>query len=205
MPNYLHTAGGQLNNSFPWSVTMVSTSTESEAAANATWSSGWSAFWGATGVAALFPTGTTLTEVTTSTANAAFRQTTKTTGTLTLVGTGTTSLPYQVAEVVTWRTASATKWGRGRWYLPAMDTTTLATGGFLLSTAAVTTIVDGLNAALAIWVPALQFQILHRHNTLTGPLADTLTPVTAGDVSDKYVIQRRRADKLVPARQTLTY
>jgi len=205
MPNYLHTAGGDLNSSFPWSITMVSASSGSEAAANTAWANGWTAAWGVTAFAALFPTTTNLNYASTSTASADFKQTTKTVQTLNLVGTGTTSLPYQVAEVVTWRTASATKWGRGRWYLPAMDTTVLATGGFLLSTAAQTAIVDGLNAALTAWVGELTFQVLHRKATLSGPGADTLTTITGGDVANKFVIQRRRADKLVPARMDLTF
>jgi hypothetical protein len=122
-----------------------------------------------------------------------------------MVGTGAAGLPYQVAEVVTWRTASATKWGRGRWYLPPLTAAALATGGFVLSASTVTEIVDAVNAAIAAWVGTLNLQILHRKNTISGPLADTLTPITGGDVSDKCVIQKRRADKLVPTRSELTF
>lgn len=205
MPNYLHQAGGTLEGGFPWSIGMVSVSSDSEPAAQSVWDSGFVALWTATAFNALLPTNTTLTYTSTSTANTSFRQTTKTTNTHSTAGTGATGLPYQVAIGVTWRTAQATKWGRGRWYLPALDALSLATGGFVLSSAAVGDVVTAVNAGLAIWVSALNFQILHRHNTLTGPAANTLTPIFSGDVSNKLIIQRRRGDKFTPTRSALTF
>lgn len=205
MPNYLHSAGGTLEGGFPWSIGMISVSSDSEPAAQTVWDNGIVAMWGSAAFNALVPTGTILTFTSTSTANTAFRQTTITRNTHNTPGTATNGLPFQVGEVVTWRTAQATKWGRGRWYLPPMSVTALAAGGFVLSATAVTDIVAAVNAGLAIWVGALNFQILHRKNTLTGPLANTLTPIFSGDVSNKPVIQRRRGDKFVPVRSALTF
>lgn len=205
MPNYLHKAGGTLEGGFPWSIGMVSTSSDSESAAHTVWDNGVVAMWNTAAFNALMAAGTTLTFTETSTANASFKQTTKTTTGHSTPGTATAGLPFQVAEVVTWRTAQATKWGRGRWYLPTIGTTALATTGFVLSTTAVSDIVTAVNAGLTVWVAALNFQILHRKNTLTGPLANTLTPIASGDVSNKLVIQRRRADKFVPTRSNLTF
>lgn len=205
MPNYLHKAGGTLEGGFPWSIGMVSTSSDSEAAAQTVWDNGIVAMWGTASFIALMPTGTTLTYTSTSTASAAFKQTTKTTTTHSTAGTATAGLPFQAAEVVTWRTAQFTKWGRGRWYLPTIGTGALATAGFTLSTTAVSDIVAAVNAGLAVWVGALNFQILHRKNTLSGPAALTLTPIASGDVSNKLVIQRRRADKFTPTRSALTF
>lgn len=205
MPNYLHQAGGILSGGFPWSVNMVSTSSATESAAETTWASGFVALWNSASLNALIPAGTSLTFTSTSTANALFKQTTKTTTTHALAGTAVQALPYQIGEVVTWRTAQATKWGRGRWYFPALGTGALATAGYVLSTAAVTALKDGVNAGLAVWVGSLNFQVLHRKATLSGPLADTLTPMSGGDVSNKLVIQRRRADKFVPTRVALTF
>jgi hypothetical protein len=205
MPNYLHQAGGTLAGGFPWSINMVSTSSSTESAAQTVWDNGVVAMWSSAAFNALVPTGTVLTFTSTSTANALFKQTTKTTTTHNLAGTATVGLPYQIAEVVTWRTAQATKWGRGRWYLPTIGASALATAGFVLSNTAVGDIVAAVNAGLAVWVASLNFQILHRHNTLSGPLADTLTPISGGDVSDKLVVQRRRGDKLVPVRTALTF
>ena len=205
MPNYLHQAGGTLAGGFPWSINMVSTSSSSESAAQTTWDSGIVAMWGSSAFNALVPASTRLTFTSTSTANALFKQTTKTVTTHNTPGTATAGLPYQVAEVVSWRSAQATKWGRGRWYLPGLGTGALAAAGFVLSTTAVGDVVAAVNAGLAIWVASLDFQILHRKATLSGPLADTLTPISAGDVADKLVILRRRGDKYVPVRTALTF
>lgn len=205
MPNYLHQAGGTLEGGFPWSIGMVSTSSDSEAAAQTVWDNGVVAMWNTAAFNALMAAGTVLTYTSTSTASPAFKQTTKTMNTHNTPGTATAGLPYQVGEVVTWRTAQATKWGRGRWYLPAMGVTSLAAAGFVLSATAVSDIVTAVNAGLTVWVGALNFQILHRKGTLSGPAADTLTPISAGDVSNKLVIQRRRGDKFVPTRTTLTF
>jgi len=205
MPNYLHKAGGTLSGGFPWSIGMVSTSSDSESAAQTVWDNGIVAMWDTAAYNALVPSGTTLTYTSTSTASAAFKQTTKTTTTHSTAGTATQGLPFQAANVVTWRTASFTKWGRGRWYLPSLGSSGLATAGYVLSTTAVSDIVTAVNAGLTVWVAALNFQILHRKATLSGPGALTLTPIASGDVSNKLVIQRRRADKYVPTRSALTF
>jgi len=205
MPNYLHKAGGTLSGGFPWSIGMVSTSSDSESAAQTVWDNGIVAMWDTAAYNALVPSGTTLTYTSTSTASAAFKQTTKTTTTHSTAGTATQGLPFQAANVVTWRTASFTKWGRGRWYLPSLGSSGLATAGYVLSTTAVSDIVTAVNAGLTVWVAALNFQILHRKATLSGPGALTLTQIASGDVSNKLVIQRRRADKYVPTRSALTF
>lgn len=205
MPNYLHKAGGTLSGGFPWSIGMVSTSSSAEAAAHTTWDAGVVAMWGLPALNALMPAGTRLTYTSTSTASGTFHQTTKTQTTHNTPGTAVEGLPFQVAEVVTWRTAQATRWGRGRWYLPTIGAPALATAGFVLSTSSVSTIVAAVNAGLTVWVASLNFQILHKRAIPGGPGADTLTPIASGDVADKLVIQRRRADKYVPVRTALTF
>lgn len=205
MPNYLHKAGGQLEGGFPWSIGMVSTSSATESAAQTAWDAGVVAMWSLAAFNALVPAQTKLTFTSTSTASADFKQTTKTETTHNTPGTAVVGLPYQVAEVVTWRTAQATKWGRGRWYLPGLGTAALAAAGFVLSATAQADVVSAVNAGLSNWVASLNFQILHRKATLSGPAAFTLTPIDAGDVADKLVIQRRRGDKYVPVRSSLTF
>jgi hypothetical protein len=205
MPNYLHKAGGTLEGGFPWSIGMVSVSSATESAAQTNWDSGFNALWTSSAYNALLPTGTILTYTSTSTASGSFTQTTKTETTHNEAGTATAGLPFQVGTIVTWRTAQATKWGRGRIYLPTIGVGALASTGFVLSATALTDIQTALNAALAIWVGTLNFQILHRKATLTGPGALTLTPITGGDVSNKLVIQRRRGDKFTPTRAALTF
>jgi hypothetical protein len=160
--------------------------------------------WNLAAFNALMAAGTSLTYTSTSTATATFTQTTKTQTTHALPGAAVVGMPFQVAEVVTWRSAQATKWGRGRWYLPTMGTNALAASGFVLLASAQATIVTAMAAARSAWAGTLNFQILHRHNTLAGPVAFTLTPITGGDVSNKLVIQRRRADKFTPTRSSFS-
>lgn len=204
MPFYLHTATGLLGGSFPWSINAVSSSSASESAAQTAWDAGVVALWNSTGLNALIPTTTTLTETVTSTANSSFKQTTATVTTHSLAGTGTGSLPFQIAEVVTLRTAQRTKYGHGRWYLPALAPAALIAAGNLLSAAAVTDLVTAVNAMFTAFGSTLQLQILHRHGTLHGPGALTTDPVVSGDVANKFVVQRRRGDKLVPTRTAIT-
>lgn len=205
MPNYLHKAGGTLEGGFPWSIGMVSTSTDSESAAEGVWSSGIAAMFTSSGFHGILPTGTVLTYTSTSTASAEFKQTTLTETTHSTAGTDTQGMPFQTAEVVTWRTTRRTKDGHGRWYLPTIGVSALDTAGFVLSAAAVADIVTAVNAGLTVWVASLNFQVLHRKNTMSGSLANTLTPIASGDVGNKLVIQRRRGDKYVTARSDLTF
>jgi len=205
MPNYLHQAGGTLEGGFPWSIRMVSSASGDEAAAQTAWDTGITDMWGVAGWLALVPAGTVLTYTSTSTASATFKQTTKTVNTHSIAGTGGAGLPYQVAEVVRWTSSMATKWGRGRWYLPPMTAASLATAGFVLSASSVTEVKDAVNAFLAAVVGTLNLQVLHKKNTLSGPLANTLTPLDGGFVVDKLVIQRRRGDKYVPVATALTF
>jgi hypothetical protein len=204
MAFYLHVAQGTLGGSFPWSITAVSESSATEAAAQTAWDAGMVAMWTSAAFNALIPTTTTLTETSTSTANASFKQTTKTISTHSDAGTGTGSLPFQIAEVVTLRTTKYTKYGHGRWFLPALAPAALATGGNVMSTTAQADIVAAVNAAFTAFGSTLQLQVLHRKATLTGPGALTTDAVVSGDVSNKFVIQRRRGDKLVPSRSAIT-
>lgn len=206
MPNYLHVAGGTLNSAFPWSFRMYSASSSSEATAESTWHGGIAAMFGSSGFASMLATGTALTYTYTSTMSAAWTQTTKTQTNATIAGTGTTSLPYHVATCVTWRSALATRFGRGRWYLPPLDTTSLATGGYTISATAITDIVTAVNLFLTDTVGTLGYLLLHRkgaNNGLITPLSTS--PIVSGDVGDSYDTQRRRADKRVEARTTLTF
>lgn len=204
MPFYLHQASGLLGGAFPWSINAVSSSSASEAAAQTAWDAGVVALWTSASLNALIPTTTTLTETSTSTASSSFKQTTLTKSTHSTAGTGTGSLPFQLCEVVTLRTAQATKYGHGRWFLPALAPAALASAGNLLSSTAQGDIVTAVNAMFTAIGSTLQFQILHRHATLHGPGALTTDPITSGDVSNKFVIQRRRGDKLVPTRSAIT-
>jgi len=112
---------------------------------------------------------------------------------LALVGTGTgEALPPQNAIVVSLRTNTPTRAGRGRFYLPSPVVSTVVDQR--LDSSAQT---DILNGALAMlnhmnglsWQP----EIYHR-TTITG------TDVVSLDVGDVFDNQRRRRNKLVETR-----
>lgn len=205
MPNYLLVASGQIGAAFPWSIRMYATSSNGESAVETTWSSGIAAMFNATGFNGILPNTVNVNSTYTSTMDASWKQTTKTSTSASLTGGATQSLPWHVCEVVTWRTALATRYGRGRWYLPCLGSGSLATAGGKMSATAQTDIVTAVNALLAITVPSIQFVILHRRGTKTGPGPLTTSNIISGDVPDGYDVQRRRADKYVPARTSLTF
>lgn len=205
MPNYLLHAGGLLNAAFPWSVRWYATSSGTEATVETAWHSEFKAMWNTAGLNAFIPTLTTFTNTYTSTMNSAWKQTTKTQTLENLPGTGGASLPYHVCEVITWRTAQATKYGRGRWYFPALTTASVATGGYIMSATTVTDVVAAVNVLLAGLIGTVQPVILHRKGTKSGPGPLTTDNIIAGDFGNNYDTQRRRADKSVEARTSLTF
>jgi hypothetical protein len=203
MANFIHHAQGTIGGSFGWSFTAHSTSSVTEAAAETAWHTGILAMFNTTSLNAFFPSNVQLTGTYTSTASASWKQTTATRTAASVAGTQTQALPFQVAEVITLRTALSTKYGRGRWYLPPMAPSALDTAGLHLSAAAQAAIVAGANAAWTAFGATLTLVILHRKASLDGNVgALTVTPVVAADVSNKFAIQARRGDKFVPTRTT---
>jgi len=205
VPNYLHTASGTLASSFPWSITAKSVSPGTEAATETAWAAGWAACFGLAAFKGEYAANVELTETSTSTATATWKQSTITRTTHALPGTQTQSLPYHVGVVVSLRTALATKYGRGRWYLPPTHVGSLDTDGFFLSAAAAANLVLGLNAAFAAWAGAVNLAILHRTAPISGAVpALSTTPIVAADLANTFVTQRRRADKTAVIRSDIT-
>lgn len=203
MTYYLLTASGVQNTNFAWSVKAVGNSAATEATVAGAWDSGWTQLWASLG--AMCATSTILLQTSASTASPTFRQTTKTVTNRNNAGAvAGTGLPQFVAEVVTFRSVNATRYGHGRWYLPAVGSGALAGTGFVLSAASQTTIQTGMNNFLTAIRPVFQLVILHRKATLHGPGAGTVDIITKGDVSNLLHVQRRRQSKLVPTRVSIT-
>ena len=205
MTFFLCQASGLLGASFPWSFRSMMSSTSSESAVEASWNGGIVAMFNTVAFQDLVAADVTVTQTYSSTMSADFRQTTKTVTDLSIAGSATQSMPYRTTEIVTWRTALATRYGHGRWFLPPMAVGALATDGFFLSAAAQTALVSAVNAALSSWSGTLNMVILHRNGAKGGVTPLTTDPVIAGDVPDSLATQRRRADKRVPARASLTF
>jgi len=207
MTFYLHKASGIGADAQPWSFGLVSSGSVSEAAAQTTWAAAVDGFFTTTAVAALYSTAVSITATSTSTASPLFKQTTKTSTLATHAGTATTQeLPSQVAMVVTIRSAASTKSGHGRLFLPAPVAAALAVGtGGHLSAGSVTTLSTALGVMFtALVTGGLSPLILTRRKTINGQGALTTQQVTAIDMPDKLAIQRRRGDKIIPVRTTVS-
>lgn len=206
MAFYLAQASGSLNSAFPWSVNAVLQSSGSEAAVATAFDTAFRVIFTNGTLAPFIPTTVAVTATSVSTASASFKQTTKTTHTATTAGTGTSAaLPFHTSAVITFRTAQATKWGRGRWYLPCLGTNALAATGFDMLAGAQTALSGALTAYFTSVGSSYTHVILHRKATAGGArLAFTTDTVTTGDVSNAFAVQRRRADKLGVTRSSFT-
>lgn len=206
MAFYLAQASGTLNSSFPWSVNAVLQSSGSEGAVATAFNTAFRLIFTNGAFAPYIPTTVAITATSVSTASATFKQTTKTVTTATTAGTSTSAaLPFHTAAIVTFRTANATKWGRGRWYMPCFATNALAANGFDMLAAAETAFAGALTAYFTSVGSSYSHVILHRKATAGGARAAfTTDTVIAGDVSNAFAVQRRRADKLSVSRTTFT-
>lgn len=206
MAFYLAQVSGLLNSAAPWSMNAVLSSSGSEGAVATAFDTAIRACFTNGTLAPYIPTTVEITETSVSTASPTFKQTTKTTITSTTAGTGTdAALPFGTCEIITWRTASATRWGRGRWYFPPLGFNALAASGFEILAAAQTALKDGMNAYFTSVGSSYQHVILHKKETKGGTrLADTTDVVTAADIPSTFAIQKRRGDKIVPSRMSIT-
>lgn len=206
MAFYLLNVSGTLNDAAPWSMNSVVSSSNSEGAVATAWNTAIRACFTNATLAPFIPNTVSITATSASTASATFKQTTKTTTTGTTSGTATdAALPFGTCEIITFRTAIASRWGRGRWYFPPLAFNALGVGGFELTSGAQTALVDGMNAYFTSVGTSYQHVILHRKATKGGTrLADTTDTVVAADIPSSFAQQRRRGDKIVPSRLSIT-
>lgn len=174
-----------------WNVTMHSYGTVTASAAHDAWLQFLSSFIGGV-VEPLWSTQTQATEaITDELSGITGQNVSQTRSSLSYKGTGTgTQLPQRAAAVIGLRTALPTRAGRGRFYLPAPDSSNLATDGEM-TTATATALAAGASSALATFGITLTPVIFHR-KTLTW---DKVVSVTVSPVLGS---QRRRTNK-VPA------
>lgn len=206
MAFYLVQAFGSLNGSFAWSNNAVVSSSGTEAAVAAAFDAAYRDIFTNATFKAYIPTTVEITQTQASTASAVFKQTTKTVTVSTTAGDSSDpAIDYRAASIITFRTAYATKWGRGRWYFPPLATNALAADGFTMLAAAQTAFVDAMDAYFTAVGSTYEHVILHRKATIDGDRAAYSTDVvTACDIPDSFASQRRRADKRVPTRATVT-
>jgi hypothetical protein len=206
MAYYLAQVAGLLNSAFPWSMNYVLSATESEGAISTLFNTAIRGVFTDSTFTTYIPPTVEITQTSVSTASATFKQTTKTTvASSTPGGSSDISLPYQVCEIITWRTSFATKWGRGRSYFPPLAVNALAAGGFEILTAAQTAMANAWDAYFTATTGTYEHVLLHKKPTAGGArLADTTDTVAHADIPNTFAVQTRRADKLVPSRLSVT-
>lgn len=199
-------ASGLLGGSFAWSNNAIVSSSLSEAAVAAAFDTAYRAIFTTGSLAPYIPTTVEITQTSASTMSNFFKQTTKTTTVATTAGTGTdAAIGYRTCEIITFRTAFATKWGRGRWYFPPLGYNALASGGFSILAAAQTALAAGMTAYFTSVGSSYTHVILHRQQIDSGLRAAFSTDtVVHADVPSTFATQRRRADKIVPTRDSIT-
>lgn len=185
----------RLEGTFPgeiWSFGLYTDSNLSVAAAQSAWMTGITNFWAE--ATALFSADVATTRaVTVELDPATGKQLTGAEDTRTDVGTSAAeTLPFQCAPVVSLRTATLSRAGRGRFYAPSLAVDQVA-GGRLLIAARDTLADAGLELVQGVTAAGGNVVIYHRGS-------GTTTPVTSLDVGDVIDTQRRRRNQLVEAR-----
>jgi len=193
---FRHTAIGSTPGE-SWSFRVYTTSSASLSSAQATWMTALDNLWTSALDAVITPDVVLLQGTTASITESTGGQISRVSDDVNDPGVASGEmLPFQCATSVTWSTALATRAGQGRIYLPPLAVSVIDNGR--LSSSAVTTIVTSVNA---MWA-ALDTGGLAL--SLYGAISHTVTAVTGGNVGDVIDTQRRRRNKLIETRVSLT-
>jgi hypothetical protein len=198
MALFRHTASGtQMTGS--WSFTLHTTGTMSVGDANGFWSDALTAGWVGTNlVEDVYASDTILDTASTAEIDSGTDgQMTRVTATVSHAGSITGNpLPFQVAVVISLLTASATRHGRGRLYLPAPDVSMCVDGQ--LSSTCLTNLDAGFTALFdSLNTDGLTPIVRNR----TGHSSTTVTSARVGSVFDT---QRRRRSKIAETYTAIT-
>lgn len=202
MTDYFAQVYGQYTADIAWSFGLHITSAQAEATLLTTWENAWNAAWndGTHGLKVLYPTTTEITSYSVATLDGSYNQVTKSRVASTQAGTATgDSLPYLNATLVSLRSASVVRSGRGRFYLPAMEET-FVNADVLISTAVTRTSAAVLAVKAAIEADGSTVFVVRK------PKPKEVPPVPAGPkyiitswlVSNKPARQSRRVRKVRP-------
>ena len=185
----------RLEGTFPgeqWSFGVYTDSNLSVTAMHSQWMTGITNFWST--ATALFCTDVETTRATTVELDPATgRQLTGAESTRTDAGTSeATCLPFQCAPVVSLRTATLSRAGRGRFYAPSLAVDQVDAGR--MTTTARDTLADAAEDLLTGLTSAGGTVVIYHR------ASGTTTPVISLDVGDVIDTQRRRRNQLIEAR-----
>lgn len=200
MTDYYLQVLGQYSSSIAWSFGQHMTSASSETTIASRWQNAWTTSWtsGSFGLQTLYPTGTAITSVSAATLNGTMHEVSKTRLTLAEAGISSSdTLPFQESIVVSWRGTSIQRYGRGRWFLPAI-TEDQVNGDIVISTAT-TRIKSAIQAVYnSMTLDGSTFFVVNKRALKDGTPPYRKTIVTTPLVSNKPARQSRRVRK-VPA------
>lgn len=202
MTNFSGRVNGLIGGTLPWSFGFGLTATISEAQVSTSLTSATTALFttATNGLQNFMSTDVTVTGTVVSTLNSTFHQTTATRATLSIAGTDANpSLPWHVAEVVTLRSALATKSGHGRIYLPPFAEDQIA--AHVIKAATVTSMVTVFNTFFnTLQTAGISLYIYNKRPLKDGTPAYTQRTLLTFDVPNKPARQARRVSKVVPTR-----
>lgn len=194
MALYRHQARG-ITPGESWSFSLHTTGEISLAAAQTSWSDSTGAAW-TDGLDGVMPPDVVMTEVSTAELDSSTGgQLTRVIDDVSRPGVDVGAmLPFQCAPAVSFRTAFATRWGRGRLYLPPPAASVLSAGR--LSESAQSVILTAFSALFdGLQADGLTPVIWSRTRL-------TSTPIVSIDVGDVIDTQRRRRGSLVEERSS---
>lgn len=198
MPLYRHVVSGTFYATEEWSFTLHTDSANDLATANTRMVTAVEAMW--TGkLDADVSTGVIVTEVSTASLTVATgQQISRVIADVNLPGASATqSLPAQCATAISLTTPLATRAGRGRFYLPPLRVSAVASGRLAGGTIAnIVTSIEAFFASLDGGTP-LTPVLYSRTTHLT-------TNVTGANVGDVIDTQRRRRNKMIEMRTPIT-
>jgi len=192
MALYRHTLSGAYTGE-SWSFGVHSEGNASLAAAQAAWNAGITAFFSVAYTATICADVTAVEAKTVELDPVTGSQLTGAVDPRNDAGTNVAEcLPFQCAPVVSLRTATLSRRGRGRFYAPSLAVDQVAAGRMVAG--AQTALANSAEAMMnALQAAALQPVIYHRD-------LGTTTNVVSLDVGDVIDTQRRRRNKLIEAR-----
>lgn len=202
MTDFAMRATGLIGGSLPWSIGFRAFGSISESAASTSFSTRVNTLFNTTtnGLKNFMSADVELTGTKTTTLNAAMKQTTVTATSLAVTGIDANpSLPWNIAEVVTLRSAFANKSGHGRIFLPPFaEDQVVAHVIKAATTASMKTVFDAFFAGLV--ADGLTLFVVNMKTLKDGTAAFTKKNLVTYDISDKPAQQRRRVSKVIPTR-----